>query len=303
MRRWLLPVALGVGCSSAVDTEPTETSSSGSDGSTSAQSATSAPSTSASSGEDTTTGLPDNEGTTTSPIGWETEGADEGYATTGGCGFTCPQPPGPSGSECDFSEQGCGEDGKCMPWANDGGRVWTGVRCVPLDPNAVGLGEPCQAEGGFVSGIDNCATGLWCGPENADDKLDLTGVCHQICNAGPCLEGTLCVIPGEPDVGVCEEQCDPLAPACPAGHTCMPAIGIGFACHLAELEGTDGDCDAHAECEPGYGCLDAPQCGGDGERCCTQLCDLDAPACAKGETCVDYGSPLPAYDAVGFCAG
>lgn len=155
-----------------------------------------------------------------------------------------------------------------------------------------------------MSGIDSCASGLWCGPENPDDERGLTGICHQICNAGPCLDGTLCVIPAALDVGICQEQCNPLDPACADGHACMPAVGVGFACHPAVPEGTDEGCDGHAQCVSGSACVQAPQCD-DGffDGCCAPYCDLDAPDCAEGQTCVGYGSPLPDYDNVGYCAG
>ncbi len=306
MRAWLVPLALCVGCGSAVSTAAEGSSTEGGDDLPSANTDTATP-TSGSASETTSraSATTDDEGTTTSSaIDWETEGADEGYATTGGCGFTCPQPPSPP-PDCNFTDAGCGDDGKCMPWANDGGYSWTSVRCVPLDPEPAGLGDPCTVEGSFMSGIDSCGSGLWCGPENPDDARGLTGICHRICNAGPCPDGTLCVIPSELDLGICQEQCDPLEPACSDGHACMPAAGVGFACHPAvpNPKGLNGGCTGHSHCAAGSACVDAPQCGDDGETCCVPYCDLDAPVCADGQTCVGSGSPLPEFEDVGYCAG
>lgn len=242
---------------------------------------------------------------TTSSIAWETEGADEGYATTSGCGFTCPQPPGGSGGnpgfECSFTDQDCGEGERCAPWANDGGSTWNALRCVPTDANPDGLGETCQVEGSHVSGVDSCDVGLWCGPEDAVDKLELSGTCHQLCNAGPCPVGETCVVPGLGGIGVCQETCDPIDGACPGTQACMPA-GFGFACHVAEPKSLEGECFAASHCAAGSVCIDAPQCGDDGESCCVPYCDLDAPDCPDGQTCADFGSPLPAHENVGYCA-
>ncbi len=306
MRRLALLSMVLLGCDSAIPVgdggTSTGTAESTSTGSL-PDSTTSAPAESSSTGGPVGTTTGDAPGSTTSSIAWETEGADEGYATTGGCGFTCPQPPGPGGGfGCDFSEQDCFEGETCMPWSNDGSRTWTSLRCVPVPDDPDGLGEPCQAEGSFLSGVSSCGAGLWCGPENAVDTLNLTGVCHQLCNAGACPDGTTCVVPGMPEVGVCQELCDPLTGACPGGQACMPA-GFGFACHIAELESVQNECNALAQCGPGSVCVEAPQCGDDGERCCADFCDTEAPDCPGGQSCTSLGSPLSAYDTVGFCGG
>ncbi len=231
----------------------------------------------------------------------ETEGADEGYGTTGSCGFTCPPPPGPNGSSCDFSEQDCGRGLKCAPWANDGGSLWNALRCVPVAPDARSPGEPCAAEGSFASGVDDCEPGAVCTAANDDSLQTNEGVCAALCNAGPCPSGTLCTVPTALDVGVCGAICDPLADdACSTGQACLPA-GFGFACHTALSEPVDAPCgDTVSACGPGHLCVDAAQCE---DRCCAQVCDLAAPDCPAGQSCTSYGSPLSAYATVGFCEG
>jgi len=292
-------LSLALGCSSTSGSPADDTGSTGSDPSTSTDPQPGSTSVEVTSG----TSSESSGDSTTSDIAWETEGADEGYGTTGDCGFTCPQPPGGSGGgplECSFTDQDCGEGETCMPWDNSGGRTWNALRCVPLDGDPVGLGEPCQAEGSFLSGIDDCEAGLWCGPDAAEGQRTLQGTCKQLCNAGPCPEGTTCVVPGAVFVGVCEPLCDPLAPdACPAGQACMPA-GFAFACHVAAYESVESDCVAHSQCAPGSACLGAAQCEGD--SCCADLCDLSEPVCPSGQTCIDQGSPLPAYENVGYCS-
>ncbi len=242
-------------------------------------------------------------------LAWETEGADEGYATTGNCGFTCPPPPGPGSGggnaiECSISEQDCAQGEKCVPWANDGGSLWTGTRCAPVAPNPAGFGEPCTVEGAFVSGIDTCVPGLTCSPSNADSLRTNEGTCIALCDDNPCSDGTLCTVSGPLNLGACGAICDPLAEdACPPGQGCMPA-GLGFACNLATVATVDAPCTTVGECDLGFVCTDASQCDqGAGEQCCAQLCDLAAPDCPGAQTCTDYGSPLAAYETVGFCQG
>lgn len=254
-----------------------------------------------------------SEDSTTSSIAWETEGADEGYATTGGCGFTCPQPggggaPGGGALECSIAAQDCPDGEKCAPWANDGSNVWNATRCVPLASTPDTIGAPCTFEGTFAFGVDTCDVGLWCGPESGpesgEDPKDTTGTCHQLCGADPCPLGTQCVAPGFAEIGVCQDTCDPLGDPCPGSQACMPA-GFGFVCHLVGREGAAGEpCRVTSACAAGLACVEAPQCDDEvTERCCVPYCDQGAPGCPDGQRCVDYGSPLPEFDNVGYCAG
>lgn len=232
------------------------------------------------------------------------DGADEGYATTSGCGFTCPQPPNPGGGnvfECSLTGADCGEGDRCMPWDNSGGNTWNATRCVPVSNAAGQTGDPCTAEGSYVSGIDDCDVGLWCGPDSAADELELTGTCRRFCDAGPCPGEMICVVPGSLALGVCQPPCDPLNDdACPGSQGCMPA-GFGFACHPTDPHGEGEACAATSQCGPGEVCTDATHCGD--EPCCAAFCDLSAPDCENAMSCTEWGSPLSAYANVGFCAG
>ncbi|MGH1347430.1 MAG: hypothetical protein ACRBN8_38075 [Nannocystales bacterium] len=301
-RPTLLSVLVLGGCTASVTAGggPDASGSSSSSGPTVVETSTG---TTAGLDESTTATDPASSSTTVSA--WETEGADEGYATTGNCGFTCPPPPGPGGGfGCNFSDQDCFEGEKCAPWANDGGVVWNALRCVPVADRPHVLGEDCTVEGSFVSGVDSCDVGLVCTVTGTDSLRSNAGTCTQLCNAGPCPDGTLCTVPGTLNVGACGEICDPLADgACPPGLGCLPA-GLGFACHLAFNTGNDEPCTAVADCGLTHVCTQASQCGGEpGDTCCAQLCDLESPDCPTGQTCTDYGSPLAAYATVGFCEG
>ena len=83
--------------------------------------------------------------TTTDPFDPTTGGWDD---STGGssCGFVCDSSD-TAGDTCDLWEQDCPEGEKCNPWANDGGASWNALRCVPIDPNPDGVGEPCTVSG------------------------------------------------------------------------------------------------------------------------------------------------------------
>mgnify|MGYP000353495258 CR=1 FL=1 len=302
MRPWIW-VTLAFGCNAAVPAEPLEgTSTTGPD---------TPPIASTGGADESTTGPQPTTATTsgasTSGYSWETEGADEGYATTGGCGFTCPSPPGNGGGfpgECNLTAQNCPRGERCSPWANDGGPVWNAARCVPVSQDPGEVGDACTFEGSSVSGIDTCDIGLWCGPDLAPDAAKNSGTCMALCSGAICPENTLCVSPGPINEGVCSSLCDPLAPdSCAPGWGCLPA-GFGFACHPTVDEPLGTPCDANMQCGPGSVCTEASQCDDEfAERCCVAVCDRSAPSCADGQTCEDWGSPLSAYADVGYCDG
>lgn len=125
--------------------------------------------------------------------GGEASGADSDDPSTSSSAFIPDVSDGGAHSECDLYAQDCGLDEKCMPWADDGGNVWSGTRCFPVAVDPVSIAETCIVEGSGVSGIDNCAAGVVC--YDVDPKTN-EGVCAQLC-AGPeevCLDPeTVCV--------------------------------------------------------------------------------------------------------------
>jgi hypothetical protein len=92
--------------------------------------------------------------------------------------------------ECDLYTQDCPPDEKCMPWADDGGNVWSGTRCVPQADDPEPIGNQCIAEGSGVSGIDNCAAGVVC--YDVDPKTN-EGICVGLCLGSP--ENPVCLDP------------------------------------------------------------------------------------------------------------
>ncbi len=306
-RLGMLAIVVLSGCTAAVLDGGSDASSTGSDDSSPGVTSE------ATSGEGTTSSTPATEGSgaqgsTSSGSQWETDSADDGYATTGGCGFTCPPPPGGgSGSAaCSMSFQDCNRGEKCAPRDITGLGAWNTVTCVPLAATPATLGAPCTFEGSLVSGVDSCDTNLWCSPTPDPDDDALAGTCTALCGSGQtCPGGTQCFSPGLLNVGSCEPTCDPLlADDCPQGESCMP-MGFAFGCHpQTGLREVGETCLANAgSCAPGLACLESTLCGAQDERCCAALCDQAAPSCADEQPCVDYGSPLAAYANVGVCGG
>ncbi len=150
------------------------------------------------------------------------------------CGFYggCPTDMGGVSYECDIFMNDCPDGEKCNPWANDGGPIWNGIRCVPLDPNPGSPGDPCLVEGSNVSGIDTCSLGSMCfyvDPETNE------GLCVETCGgsaeAPTCLEGT-CVVQYDGAVPLCFETCDPEAPTCAPGESCEPVSDEALDTHV-----------------------------------------------------------------------
>jgi len=219
--------------------------------------------------------------------------------------------------ECDVWAQDCAKDQKCMPWANDGGSSWNATRCSALDPNPAQIGDECTAEGGGVSGIDNCELGAMCW--NTDDAN--LGTCIGFCEgseANPvCPDpSTACAIANGGVLILCLPTCDPLLTDCNEGENCYP-IDDSFACapDAGGEEGVFGDaCEFLNFCDPGLYCAAAaavPNCQGS-QGCCSSFCDItepdasaECPGAAGGQECVPWyeeGQALPGLEDVGGCA-
>ena len=101
--------------------------------------------------------------------------------------------------ECSIWDQDCGRGEKCVPWANDGSSVLNASICRPIHPQPGVAGEPCRAEEGVASGIDDCDAQSVCFDVDPDT---LEGVCAAFCegdeNAPTCEAKTQhCVISNE----------------------------------------------------------------------------------------------------------
>jgi hypothetical protein len=259
-------------------------------------------------------------GDTSSGDGFGTAYEDDG-ASDDGCTFTCPTPPGPPGGgggvsfECDLERQDCPEGEKCMPWANDGGLWWNATRCSPLDPTPADPGEPCQVEGSFVSGIDDCALGSMCQSDDLDPS-DGVGTCVALCS-GACADPDQACLQLFAGIPQCTAACDPLDPAsCESGRVCAPISSYdaasGFLClPIAAVPAAESaPCTFAHECAPGLYCAyagDVPECINNmADGCCVPLCDVQfsQPTCpaASGRVCTSVGAvPGTMWEDLGIC--
>jgi hypothetical protein len=214
---------------------------------------------------------------------------------------------------CDVWAQDCPPGEKCAAWGSAIG--WDAVKCVPLDPNPVGVGDPCWYEGVY-SGIDSCELGSMCWGVNPDTGV---GTCVAQCSGTPespiCLDpGATCSISNSGSLILCLPTCDPLAQGCAQGEGCY-AFGHTFVCApYAGVDGGYGDpCEYLNTCPPGLFCADAadvPGCQG-AFGCCSEFCTLSHPdgdqqcnGAADGQKCLpwfDHGQAPPGADDIGGC--
>lgn len=219
-------------------------------------------------------------------------GGDSGGGDSGSGLPTCD----PFAPECAEGE-GCYHDGDAFVCAPDASG-WGGSR-----------GEPCEY-------INACDAGLVCVADAFDDCAG-DSCCTLYCSVtgGGCPEGETCE-PLVGDIGGCTgpnanvfvpEPCNPLAPECAEGDTCIP-YEDGFACIVdaGGESGAAGDpCAYENVCDPGLLCIDGVTGCAPG-ACCTAWCDLGNGGieCAPGQTCVswfDGFDPTPGLEDLGTC--
>ena len=208
--------------------------------------------------------------------------------------------------ECSLQDQDCGLNEACRSWANDGTDVWNANRCVPVDPDPAGVGEPCVAEDSPVSGLDTCDQGLMCWTV---DPKSLEGTCAQYCGLADgdptCIEpGTTCFVANDGSLPLCLQPCDPLAPTCAAGFGCYPGAHGDFAC-IREGDRVHVGGLFHPECPSGTFWATAEQVQGcnEEEPCCTAYCSTAEPsACGLDLECVAFfDEPTPEFESLGYC--
>ncbi|MCA9705596.1 MAG: hypothetical protein KDK70_07105 [Myxococcales bacterium] len=264
--------------------------------------ATVPPSTTSTSGDDTTSIGPDTEGVTT-----------EAEPTLG------------EGEECQlegFAEILCGPGLKCMPYDSSGTSFYDAAACFPIDPNPVGLYEPCVWYGGAWSGYDNCGDHAFCADYDGDGEGTCTGICIWTADdwdayycEDPAAEGSWGC---QSCFCSCEVPCDPLQPdACGDGNACVPTSHPDFLCvpdASAELGDYGDPCEYINGCDPGLFCANpasvpAPGCD-QALGCCTPFCDLTqpntCPGALEGQECLPwYEDPANApagFEDVGGCS-
>jgi hypothetical protein len=216
--------------------------------------------------------------------------------------------PGP----CDTYDPMCPEGFKCMPYADDGGSSWNAQFCFPLDPDPVGVGEPCEVVGDGVSGLDDCEEGSMCWFVDPDTN---EGTCVAFCGGTPddpdCDAAHTCLVANDEVLNLCMPFCDPVLQDCDAGYGCYP-MDDGFVCAVdasGEM-GSFGDvCEFINVCDPGLACITGELVLGCTEAgCCTPFCDLDDPTPCSGISggveCVPWyldGDAPAGFEDVGIC--
>ena len=314
MRRsaWILVALVSTGCVSAVAEPEGDGSSTGSStgrpvGSTATT--TTAPDVTTDAlptSTSTTGGIDPDSGSTSSGVGGS-EGSNSD------CNFLCEPDGGTRWLECSLWDQNCPPGEKCVPWANDGGASWNALRCVPIDPNPAGPGEPCTAEGISTSGIDNCTLGSICW--RPDPKTG-EGACVPHCvgteKAPYCVDPQRsCTISGEGILTLCRDLCDPVdLDACPPSEGCYPIDGR-FECQTDSSEDGGGmfeNCEVLNGCNPGLLCVNplvgGTLCDSDAGGCCLPACDLSKPICPPMTACTPWyqsGDAPPSVEHVGLC--
>lgn len=230
-----------------------------------------------------------------------------------GVGFIDPSDSG-GDDDCDTYLQDCADGEKCNPWANDGGSNWNALDCFPVDPNPVPPGDPCEAVGGGVSGVDNCDVGSMCWDVDGDTDI---GTCVAMCEGSAamptCVDpSTSCVISNGGVLNLCLPGCDPLMQDCTGGQACYP-IDDTFVCAptAGGVGGDAGDpCEFINACAPGNACITpevvGPACPAGSPACCSEFCSLSLPACSlAGQECVAWfeeGAAPPQFQDLGICS-
>lgn len=262
----------------------------------------------------TETGMPTTggvaTGSSTSDTGSDASSTGSDGGSDGTCGFICSDTDEPGERMCDVFAQDCPEGEKCAPWG-DGGSSWNATKCVPVTGDGE-PGEPCTAPTGGVSGLDDCAEGVYCWDVDAESH----GVCIELCGGSvdvPVCETELthCEVLNENVLNICYPDCDPIAQGCLFDTKCVPSADE-FVCGYAGQfnYGLFDLCDFVNDCEAGLLCSDvswASECDPEANGCCLPLCDLGAPELVcpgVGQSCVSFYEPgmAPAkYEHVGVC--
>ena len=222
-------------------------------------------------------------------------------------------PDGGTGTlHCDIWTQNCPPGQKCVPYNEGGGGSWNSLKCVDITGDGA-PGDPCTAQGGGISGIDDCDLGIMCW--NVDERGH--GTCVEQCSGGPespmCPAFTSCSITGEGIINLCLPGCNPLLQDCPGDDLCIPN-GDTFLCVL-DASGEDGQvndpCEFANSCDKGLLCLDpvtaSAACEQGSQGCCQPFCELpDTPCPNPDQQCTPWFDPMmpipPGLENLGICS-
>ena len=208
---------------------------------------------------------------------------------------------------CSYLGQDCPRGEVCKPTDNCVVGTWSQPVCVPAVPGADGQhGEPCVVEEGPFSGLDTCAANGVCIDV---DPLTLEGRCAAYCSSDvACVDPDDACFRGNGGwLPVCLPGCSPLLGDCPQGQGCYPGTDDDFVCITEGAPMYNNPEVLHPACPAGSFMADqqlADLCPDEGP-CCAWFCDLTAPNCDDGSTCVGYFDELdgvdPAFHDVGYC--
>jgi hypothetical protein len=125
----------------------------------------------------------------------------------------------PIDASCDPFAQDCPTGEKCVPYASTGAGNWDDNKCVPI----LGDGEPGDActYDGPVAGTDTCGAGSLCWHMEELVGGTCTPFCTGTADEPSCAEGSACFLAIEATINLCFLVCDPLAPNCPDGQSCL----------------------------------------------------------------------------------
>ena len=233
----------------------------------------------------------------------ETGIADEGSETGG---FI--KPKDMPGGECDVFAQDCPEGSKCMPYSTDGS-TWNAAKCTELAAEPKVVGDPCEAQGGGISGVDNCAEGLICWFLDDMNFGTCINMCTGTVDAPTCPDPEqICDISNDGVIIVCLDTCNPLTQDCPDGQICFWDFATEFICDFdaSGMEGQYQDPCAYINvCDYGLFCADqsqVPDCAAE-TGCCAPYCSLSMPECPPGTVCEPWyeGQAPPGQDDIGAC--
>jgi hypothetical protein len=241
----------------------------------------------------------------------EATGDDDAGDEDTGSSDTAPEPDmGEDQEGCDPWSQDCPDGDKCT-YQDDGYGPMT--QCMPVDPDAKGVGEKCEVREGAQSGVDDCDAGLVCEYVNEQGF----GVCVELCGGSmqdpTCSDpDAMCQVCHDDCASLCVPTCDPLAPECVEGQVCAPTNEGAFVCIPSGgkndgLGGQGDACEYANECDDGHACVPGetvPKC--EAAYCCAPYCDLGGDYQCPPETmCVpwndDEDAP-PEYEHVGVCS-
>jgi hypothetical protein len=265
---------------------------------------TSSPTTTGIGGQTTTAG------TTSDPLPPNESSGEGGSSSSSGGGFIVEDDTPNGNIECDVFAQDCPDGFKCMPWANDGGGSWNAAKCTEVANDAGAPGDPCKAEGGGVSGVDDCELGTMCWFLDEKNEGTCIDMCKGTIDAPTCPDQSqICDISNDGVIIICLDTCYPLTQDCPDGQICFWDGGTEFICDF-DASGDAGKyqdpCAYINVCDYGLWCAgpeSVPDCVSD-TGCCTPYCSLETPDCPAGTVCeawYEEGNSPPGQEDIGGC--